>query len=259
MGGYWFPHNYFAYIRSPQWAAVVHRYFKMHPRRCAACPADVGIQLHHKTYVRLEAERDSDLVPLCNLCHSMVHGIHQMAGAELDRVTDEWIRTGKGGGNLPARRREVLVSTPRSSHKGHAPRTQVDAIVHVGSFSYVAKDRASFVVWSTFARKPKAVWRGVMRREALLVSESIDRRAQQRLEAAAGPTPKRPQELTREEQRKLLSPPIPDIPERRARPSHAPSVKQQLADRFGRHRIRGTETFGYLKNIPPTTNYGDDT
>jgi hypothetical protein len=237
----------------------VRGYFNKHLRRCAGCPAEVHIQLHHKTYVRLEAERDSDLVPLCDLCHSMVHGIHQMAGAELDQVTDLWVRTGKRRGDLQTRRREVLSETRWGRGANRAARTSIDNVVHVGSFSYVAKERESFLVWSTFARKPKSVWRGAALDRALLVSESIDRRAQERLAEAAAPPPKR-SELTPEEQRKLLSPPVRDIPEARpARASQHPSIKQQLADRFGRQRIRGAETFGYLKEIPPKTNYGDDT
>lgn len=210
--------------------------------------------------MRLEAEHDSDLVPLCDTCHSMVHGIHQMAGAELDQVTDLWVRTGKRRGDMQTRRRDVLLSTRRDSQENHGTRTPVPNVVHVGSFSYVSKEGESYVVWSTFQRKPKAVWRGVALDQANLVSESIDRRAQERLAETAEPPRKRSSELTQQELRKLLSPPIPDLPEpSRARASQTPSIKQQLADRFGRQRIRGAETFGYLKNIPPKTKYGDDT
>jgi hypothetical protein len=259
MGGTWYPDNYFAYMRSPQWAAVVRRYFKKHRRRCAACPSETHIQLHHRTYVRLEAEYDSDLVALCDTCHSMVHGIHQMAGAELDEVTDLWVSTGQRRGDLATRRRSVLF-TARDSHADQAARIRIENAVHVGSFSYVSKEDGSFVVWSTFDRKPKAVWRGADISQSLLVSESIDRRAQERLEEAAVPPRKRSTELTQDEKRKLLSPPIPDAPEPvRPRPPQRPSIRQQLAGHFGRERNRSTETFGYLKDIPPQTNYDDDT
>jgi hypothetical protein len=262
MSSAWYPDNYFAYIRSPQWAAVVRRYFNKHPRRCAGCPSEIRIQLHHRTYIRLEAERDSDLVPLCDTCHSMVHGIHQMTRADLDEVTDLWIRASRQTrkGDLSTRRRDALVGAQRKSGASGVSRTSAENVVHIGTFSYVAKEAASFVVWSTFDRKPKSVWRGSTRERALLVSESIDRRARARLEEAATPPLKRAAELTTAERLKLLSPPVPDTPEPRpARTSQVPTIKQQLADRFGRRRVRGAESFGYLKNMPPKTRYGDDT
>jgi hypothetical protein len=160
-----YPDNYFAYIRSPQWAAVVRRYFNKHPRRCAGCPSEIRIQLHHRTYIRLEAERDSDLVPLCDTCHSMVHGIHQMTRADLDEVTDLWIRASRQTrkGDLSTRRRDALVGAQRKSGASSVGRTSAENVVHVGTYSYVAKEAASFVVWSTFDRKPSrfgAVRRG---------------------------------------------------------------------------------------------------
>src|SRR3954470_18177492 len=99
----WYPDTYFAYIRSPEWRRVIARYFESHPARCAACLSRTEVQLHHKTYARLEVEDDSDLAPLCRRCHSMVHGIHQLSAGELDEVTDLWIASFRTQPNSGAR------------------------------------------------------------------------------------------------------------------------------------------------------------
>lgn len=266
MGGTWYPDNYFAYIRSPQWATVVRRYFDRHPRRCSGCPAKVGIELHHRTYVRLEAEHESDLVPLCSACHSMVHGIHQMARADLDVVTDLWLRAGQRRGDLSMRRRDALTAVQRKSRLEGARSIPIDSVVRVGPFSYVAKEDSSFVVWSTFGRKPKAVWRGAALDRAHLVSESIDRRAAERLADATTRPPKLSSGLTTKEHGRPLSPSMPNVLQpgrarkpKRSRMSQVPSIKEQLADAWGKRQRTTPESFGHLRNLPSRTRYGDET
>lgn len=65
--------KYQAYLRSPDWAARRRDYYATHPKICSACGTDRNIHLHHKTYVRLGAELDRDLVPLCAPCHHDEH------------------------------------------------------------------------------------------------------------------------------------------------------------------------------------------
>src|SRR5882762_3592295 len=186
----WYPDTYFAYIRSPEWRRVVARYFKSHPCRCAACGSEVDIHLHHKTYTRLEAQHDSDLAPLCRQCHSTVHGIQQLSAGDLDQVTELWIESFRTQPTAEARQRAILKRTAvgqRTARSRSVP--ERDNVVHVGMFSYVVRRGSSFVTWSTFWRRAKAVWMSSTLERAALVCESIDRRAQALL-AESAPTPK---------------------------------------------------------------------
>jgi len=66
--------NYYTYIESPQWRNRRVDYFKNYRRRCVGCFTRQGaMQLHHRTYERLGAELDADLVCLCDTCHERVH------------------------------------------------------------------------------------------------------------------------------------------------------------------------------------------
>lgn len=68
--------NYRAYLRSPQWKAVVWRYrHSRHPQRCAVC-GDRRFLLHHRTYIRIGSERLTDLVALCPDHHEEQHQSH---------------------------------------------------------------------------------------------------------------------------------------------------------------------------------------
>jgi HNH endonuclease len=62
------------YLRTPHWRATRLKAIRRGGFRCArCCVADALLEVHHKTYVRLGAERDDDLVPLCEDCHEAVH------------------------------------------------------------------------------------------------------------------------------------------------------------------------------------------
>lgn len=64
---------YRVYVRSDAWAAVKARYRKSKlPQKCVVCQSAV-VDIHHKTYDRLGAERLTDLVPLCRKHHDRVH------------------------------------------------------------------------------------------------------------------------------------------------------------------------------------------
>lgn len=50
------------------------------------------MNLHHKTYEHLGDEPDRDLVPLCPVCHDLVHQIHDLTPSwSLDQATDRTI------------------------------------------------------------------------------------------------------------------------------------------------------------------------
>lgn len=79
---------YEEYMRSPEWRRVRRRYFRSKlPQGCQGCGARQNLHLHHKTYERLGHEELTDLVPVCQVCHALIHW-------EFDRATgDLWAHT----------------------------------------------------------------------------------------------------------------------------------------------------------------------
>lgn len=74
--------GYVNYLKSKHWMLLRTKLIQNHPY-CEVCEStEKPLQLHHLTYSRLGRERDSDLVPLCNDCHILVHQLEKT-------VTDE--------------------------------------------------------------------------------------------------------------------------------------------------------------------------
>lgn len=65
--------TYAQYLKSPHWVSLRARFFRSRPRQCWICNSVEDIALHHRTYLRLGAERMSDLVPLCQTHHQTFH------------------------------------------------------------------------------------------------------------------------------------------------------------------------------------------
>lgn len=65
--------RYQKYIQSEEWQAVRKRILKRANGRCEKCKLVAPKHVHHKTYARLGAERDSDLIALCVACHLAEH------------------------------------------------------------------------------------------------------------------------------------------------------------------------------------------
>jgi hypothetical protein len=63
------------YLVSTHWLDVRKRYIKVHGNKCQECGSRNRLQLHHKTYERLWAERLTDLVMLCEVHHAEQHDI----------------------------------------------------------------------------------------------------------------------------------------------------------------------------------------
>lgn len=86
--------RYDAYLRSPTWRRKRDGALRRARWTCERCPAQRGLQVHHKTYERLGTERDSDLEVLCPTCHEghhidehqQVHGIYVKVVSELLKV-----------------------------------------------------------------------------------------------------------------------------------------------------------------------------
>jgi hypothetical protein len=65
--------DYDAYLRSAAWE--IRRTFALeyYGARCCLCPATTSLQVHHRTYERIGAERLTDLIVLCRPCHARFH------------------------------------------------------------------------------------------------------------------------------------------------------------------------------------------
>jgi 5-methylcytosine-specific restriction endonuclease McrA len=76
------PTRYHAYIASEHWVRRRNRYWREHPRLCAACFGTAYLQLHHMVYRKEEYgfERDSDLMPLCQQDHQEYHNRYGTQG-----------------------------------------------------------------------------------------------------------------------------------------------------------------------------------
>lgn len=78
--------KYEDYINSSAWCRKRDAALDHHGHYCTACGRDKSLQVHHLTYKRLGSEEMSDLMPLCDSCHSFVHasGIAYSIG-QIDR------------------------------------------------------------------------------------------------------------------------------------------------------------------------------
>lgn len=84
--------GYKKYIDSPEWSERRRVYYLNHEKRCRSCGAkDKEIHLHHRTYKRLGREDDSDLMPLCNSCHSILHFFQRSLRLTVEVATEFWI------------------------------------------------------------------------------------------------------------------------------------------------------------------------
>ena len=65
--------KYEEYILSKEWQ--VKRQFLLieHGGKCALCPRDYEVQVHHLNYKHLGCERKEDVIVLCVRCHNDLH------------------------------------------------------------------------------------------------------------------------------------------------------------------------------------------
>ncbi len=68
------------YLRSEHWAATRLQALDAADYRCRVCNAEHGLDVHHRTYERLGAERPDDLTVLCRRCHSRFHDVLPKVG-----------------------------------------------------------------------------------------------------------------------------------------------------------------------------------
>lgn len=65
--------QYHEYIKSKEWQETRQRIFRRDKYTCVMCGANKNLHVHHITYENLGAEKDADLVTLCESCHAAVH------------------------------------------------------------------------------------------------------------------------------------------------------------------------------------------
>ncbi len=62
--------SYNEYLKSSHWKDVRERALKQADRKCSMCTNRARLNVHHRTYARLGAEWDNDVVVLCRSCHA---------------------------------------------------------------------------------------------------------------------------------------------------------------------------------------------
>jgi hypothetical protein len=82
---------YERYITSTKWERRKAAYYANHERRCRACGTKESIHLHHHTYARMGNELDTDLVPLCEEHHMLVHKFHREGRLSLTTATRKFL------------------------------------------------------------------------------------------------------------------------------------------------------------------------
>jgi len=87
--------NYRNYLESNHWKRIKNKKYNSNPKlyKCSICGYRKGLHLHHKTYKRIEKERLSDLVWLCEICHKNLHAEFDKSGAkDLFKFSNKFIK-----------------------------------------------------------------------------------------------------------------------------------------------------------------------
>ena len=89
--------KYSKYLRSKHWQATRLWALERAEGSCQLCEGREGLQVHHRSYERLCAERPADLVVLCGDCHKKHHEDPAQIG-EWDLVVPASVRAFIKGG-----------------------------------------------------------------------------------------------------------------------------------------------------------------
>ena len=65
--------NYSDYLRSSHWRNKKKEYFDINKKECEHCNSLDKLHLHHKSYINIGNEKLTDLMCLCESCHSKEH------------------------------------------------------------------------------------------------------------------------------------------------------------------------------------------
>jgi hypothetical protein len=67
--------QYLEYLNSPEWVEKTTLAKERAGHKCQLCNSNKKLNTHHRTYERIKNELESDLIVLCEKCHSTFHGI----------------------------------------------------------------------------------------------------------------------------------------------------------------------------------------
>lgn len=67
--------EYAEYRKGEHWQRMRERALERAEWRCQLCNSATSLDVHHRTYERLGAERVADLTVLCRGCHEQFHGV----------------------------------------------------------------------------------------------------------------------------------------------------------------------------------------
>ena len=114
---------YAAYLQSNTWKAKRLQRLKKDKNRCQGCGATEKLHVHHKTYERFGGkERMTDLVVVCESCHTTIHQMHQaLKGAALEQVTDRTLKQLKAAGKSHWEKAEPLSPDPHPDRRQRRP------------------------------------------------------------------------------------------------------------------------------------------
>jgi 5-methylcytosine-specific restriction endonuclease McrA len=71
--------RYESYINSFAWYLKRRAALERVDNRCQRCGAKDGLEVHHRTYERLENERETDLMVVCPPCHKIEDASRELA------------------------------------------------------------------------------------------------------------------------------------------------------------------------------------
>ena len=69
--------DYATYLQSDVWKTRAAEAKRRARYECALCTSSRSLEVHHRTYVRLGREAESDLIVLCRRCHRRHHGTYE--------------------------------------------------------------------------------------------------------------------------------------------------------------------------------------
>ena len=87
--------EYEKYLKSAHWLKTRKAKLASCNYRCEKCSGSCKLEVHHRTYANLGAERLKDLQVLCEVCHKWVHFPMSRIESELDKWHSDF-KQGKG-------------------------------------------------------------------------------------------------------------------------------------------------------------------
>jgi hypothetical protein len=70
---------YQEYLQTSHWHRVRILALERGHHRCALCPAERELEVHHRNYARKGFEQADDVIVLCRACHQRHHGTLRLA------------------------------------------------------------------------------------------------------------------------------------------------------------------------------------